>query len=66
MTEARQAALAAHREKAAALDGQRLVDGVLQIEEALTRQERVAETLPGVDASMRAGRGKGRTVAVRR
>lgn len=70
MTEARQAALEEHRQKTAAIDEQRmlagqLVDGVKRIEDAFSKPELVAETLPGIDAH-RAGKGKGRTVAVRR
>ena len=70
MTEERQKALAEYREKAAALDEQRLlqgqlVDGVKRIEDAYDKPQLVAETLAGIDAPLRSGRA-GRRVAVRR
>jgi hypothetical protein len=71
MTKEREAALAEYRERVAAEEQQRtlrgqLVDGVQRIEEALTSPRLAKETLPGMDQSIRAGRAKGRTVAVRR
>lgn len=72
MTKERQAALAEYRQKLVANDQQRmlegqLVDGVKRIEEALaTPAMAMAEALPGIDAPLKVGRGKGRTVAVRR
>ncbi|KIN06609.1 hypothetical protein OIDMADRAFT_114216 [Oidiodendron maius Zn] len=71
MTEERQKALAEYREKAAALDEHRMlqgqvVDGVQRIEEAYAKPQQVAETLTDIDALPRTGRAKGRTVAVRR
>lgn len=63
--------MAEYREKAAALDEHRMlqgqvVDGVQRIEEAYAKPQQVAETLTDNDALPRTGRAKGRTVAVRR
>jgi hypothetical protein len=69
LTPERQDVLEDYRQKAALLDEQRPpVDGVKQIEEANKARSAVAETLPGIDVPLRAGKGKGkgRTVAVRR
>jgi hypothetical protein len=72
MTKERQAALAEYRQKSAADDQQRmlqgqLVDGIKRIEEALAAPAMaMAEALPGIDMPLKTGRGKGRTVAVRR
>jgi hypothetical protein len=69
LTAERQQVLEDYRQKVALIDEQRPpVDGVKQIEAAIAVPHLLEETLPGIDVPLRAGKGKGkgRTVAVRR